>query len=101
METGRTVVLLNLEEVYESLYDALNQVCHCVIINIAETYFHDTISMQYYREYGAGTRFVDIGLQSHRIKCSVHNEFKSVILLLSYPTPMCLMYMYLQVDSNC
>src|SRR6218665_3635457 len=27
METGRTVVLLNLENLYESLYDALNQVC--------------------------------------------------------------------------
>ena len=26
METGRTVVLLNLESLYESLYDALNQV---------------------------------------------------------------------------
>ena len=28
METGRTVILLNLESLYESLYDALNQVCH-------------------------------------------------------------------------
>ena len=27
METGQTVVLLNLENLYESLYDALNQVC--------------------------------------------------------------------------
>ena len=27
MDSGRTVVLLNLEDVYESLYDALNQVC--------------------------------------------------------------------------
>lgn len=27
MEAGRTVVLLNLENLYESLYDALNQVC--------------------------------------------------------------------------
>ena len=26
METGQTVVLLNLENLYESLYDALNQV---------------------------------------------------------------------------
>ena len=97
METGRTVVLLNLEEVYESLYDALNQVCHdCVVMNCI---LHDTISMQYYREYGAGTRFVDIGLQSHRIKCSVHNEFKSVTLSSSHTIPMCLMYF--QVDCNC
>ena len=27
METGRTVILLNLENLYESLYDVLNQVC--------------------------------------------------------------------------
>jgi len=27
METGQTVILLNLENLYESLYDALNQVC--------------------------------------------------------------------------
>lgn len=26
METGQTVVLLNMEKLYESLYDALNQV---------------------------------------------------------------------------
>lgn len=29
METGRTVVLLNLDHLYESLYDALNQVSRC------------------------------------------------------------------------
>ena len=29
METGRTVILLNLENLYESLYDLLNQV-NCV-----------------------------------------------------------------------
>lgn len=28
MEAGRTVILLNLENLYESLYDALNQVSH-------------------------------------------------------------------------
>lgn len=27
METGETIVLLNMEQLYESLYDALNQVC--------------------------------------------------------------------------
>lgn len=27
METGRTAILLNLENLYESLYDLLNQVC--------------------------------------------------------------------------
>ena len=40
METGRTVILLNVDELYESLYDAQNQ---------------------YYSELG-GDRFVDLGL---------------------------------------
>ena len=34
METGRTVVLLNLENLYESLYDLLNQVSSCAICYI-------------------------------------------------------------------
>lgn len=54
METGRTVILLNLENLYESLYDLLNQ---------------------YYIVSG-GTRYVDLGLQTHRVKCRVHNDFK-------------------------
>lgn len=33
METGKTVVLLNLENLYESLYDALNQVCSDFLCN--------------------------------------------------------------------
>jgi len=31
MDTGRTVILLNLEHLYESLYDVLNQVMNSVI----------------------------------------------------------------------
>ena len=54
METGRTVILLNLENLYESLYDLLNQ---------------------YYIFLG-GNRYVDLGLQTHRVKCRVHNDFK-------------------------
>ena len=60
METGRTVILLNLENLYESLYDLLNQ---------------------YYIVLG-GTRFVDMGLQTHRVKCRVHNDFKYVHILI-------------------
>ena len=33
METGRTVILLNLENLYESLYDVLNQVNNMFYIN--------------------------------------------------------------------
>jgi len=32
METGQTVILLNLENLYESLYDALNQVCRAICL---------------------------------------------------------------------
>ena len=60
METGRTVILLNLENLYESLYDLLNQ---------------------YYIVLG-GTRYVDLGLQTHRVKCRVHNDFKYVHIIL-------------------
>ena len=34
METGRMVILLNLDHLYESLYDALNQVHEMVCIVI-------------------------------------------------------------------
>ena len=63
METGRTVILLNLENLYESLYDVLNQ---------------------YYMHYG-DARYVDLGLQTHRVKCRVDDDFKyvnNVILLI-------------------
>ncbi len=56
METGRTVILLNLENLYESLYDVLNQ----------------------YYMYSGGVRYVDLGLQTHRVKCRVHPNFKWV-----------------------
>jgi hypothetical protein len=58
METGRIVVLLNLEKLYESLYDALNQ---------------------YYVHHG-GQRFVDLGLGSHRVKCRVHEDFRLILV---------------------
>ena len=55
METGRPVILLNSENLYESLYDLLNQ---------------------YYILLGGDQRYVDLGLQTHRVKCRVHNDFK-------------------------
>ncbi|XP_078381354.1 E3 ubiquitin-protein ligase rnf213-alpha-like isoform X3 [Oculina patagonica] len=58
METGRTVILLNLESLYESLYDALNQ----------------------YYVYFGGQKFVDLGLGSHRVKCRVHDEFRLIVI---------------------
>lgn len=58
METGKPVVLLNLENIYESLYDLLNQ---C------------------YMELPKG-RYVDLGLRTHRIKCRVHETFRLIII---------------------
>ncbi|XP_033105070.1 E3 ubiquitin-protein ligase RNF213-like [Anneissia japonica] len=58
MEAGRTVVLLNLENLYESLYDALNQ----------------------YYVYFGGQRYVDLGLGNHRVKCRVHESFRLIVV---------------------
>jgi hypothetical protein len=58
MEVGKTIILLNSYNLYESLYDALNQ---------------------YYYEF-AGQKYVDLGLGTHRIKCSVADSFKLVII---------------------
>ncbi|ELU09101.1 hypothetical protein CAPTEDRAFT_223578 [Capitella teleta] len=58
METGRTVILLNLENLYESLYDALNQ----------------------YYVYLGGERFVDLGLGNQRVKCKVHEKFRLLVV---------------------
>ncbi|XP_052426303.1 E3 ubiquitin-protein ligase rnf213-beta [Carassius gibelio] len=58
METGRTVILLNLLNLYESLYDALNQYYVCF----------------------SGQNYVDLGLGSHRVKCRVHKDFRLVVV---------------------
>jgi len=58
METGRTVVLLNLRDLYESLYDALNQ--HYVTF--------------------AGQRYVDLGLGGHRVKCRIAKKFRLIVI---------------------
>jgi energy-coupling factor transporter ATP-binding protein EcfA2 len=58
MELGRTLILLNTYNLYESLYDALNQ---------------------YYYEF-AGQKYVDLGLGTHRVKCSVHENFRLIII---------------------
>ena len=58
MERGIPVILLNYEQIYESLYDVLNQ---C------------------YTELHTG-RYVDLGLRSYKIKCRVHSNFRLVII---------------------
>lgn len=58
METGRPVVLLNIQSLYESLYDALNQ-CYVRL---------------------GGSNYVDIGLGSHRVKCKVRDEFRLIVI---------------------
>ncbi|XP_038013112.1 E3 ubiquitin-protein ligase RNF213 isoform X2 [Motacilla alba alba] len=58
METGQMVVLLNLQNLYESLYDALNQ----------------------YYVYLAGQKYVDLGLGTHRVKCRVDPRFRLIVI---------------------
>uniref|UniRef100_W5N459 RING-type E3 ubiquitin transferase n=1 Tax=Lepisosteus oculatus TaxID=7918 RepID=W5N459_LEPOC len=58
METGRTIVLLNLQNLYESLYDALNQYYVCL----------------------GGQKYVDLGLGTHRVKCRVHRDFRLIVI---------------------
>ena len=43
METGQTVILLNLENLYESLYDALNQVCVCVCVCLVTSHISNDV----------------------------------------------------------
>ncbi|CAH6776517.1 Rnf213 [Phodopus roborovskii] len=58
METGKMAVLLNLQNLYESLYDALNQ----------------------YYVYLGGQKYVDLGLGTHRVKCRVHADFRLIVI---------------------
>ncbi|XP_043570887.1 E3 ubiquitin-protein ligase rnf213-alpha-like isoform X2 [Chiloscyllium plagiosum] len=58
METGQMVFLLNLQNLYESLYDALNQ----------------------YYVYLGGQKYVDLGLGTHRVKCRVHPDFRLIVI---------------------
>lgn len=75
MEMGKTVILLNLESLYESLYDALNQ---------------------FYYKFSNELKFVDLGLGTARVKCLVHNDFRLIIVadkkavydLKKYPIPL-------------
>ncbi|KAM9432008.1 E3 ubiquitin-protein ligase rnf213-alpha-like [Clarias gariepinus] len=72
METGRPVVLLNIQSLYESLYDALNQ-CYVKL---------------------GGSYYVDLGLGSHRVKCRVKDEFRLIVIeekstvYEQFPTPL-------------
>ncbi|KAL7825428.1 hypothetical protein AOLI_G00326350 [Acnodon oligacanthus] len=72
METGRSVVLLNIQNLYESLYDALNQ-CYVKL---------------------GGSYYVDIGLGAHRVKCKVKEGFRLIVIeeinvvYAQFPTPL-------------
>ncbi|XP_067940326.1 E3 ubiquitin-protein ligase RNF213-like [Watersipora subatra] len=58
MDIGRPVILLNLDDLYESLYDTLNQ---------------------YFSMWG-NKKFVDLGLGTHRVKAFVHDSFRLVLI---------------------
>lgn len=69
MSTGVPVVLLNLDDLYESLYDALNQ------------YFFPLGDKQ----------FVDLGLGTRRVKTFIHEDFRWVLFFL-----MCLKFVSIE-----
>uniref|UniRef100_UPI00358DE57A E3 ubiquitin-protein ligase rnf213-alpha-like n=1 Tax=Myxine glutinosa TaxID=7769 RepID=UPI00358DE57A len=58
METGKTVILMSMQNLYESLYDVMNQ----------------------YYVYLGGNRYVDLGLGSHRVKCRVKPDFRLIVI---------------------
>ncbi|XP_067411298.1 E3 ubiquitin-protein ligase rnf213-alpha-like isoform X2 [Emydura macquarii macquarii] len=72
METGRPIILLNIHNLYESLYDALNQ-CFVRL---------------------GGNYYVDLGLGTHRVKCRVKEEFRLIVIeeknvvYTQFPTPL-------------
>ncbi|KAM6364551.1 LOW QUALITY PROTEIN: E3 ubiquitin-protein ligase rnf213-alpha-like [Pluvialis apricaria] len=72
MEIGRPVVLLNIQNLYESLYDALNQ-CFVSL---------------------GGNYYVDLGLGTHRVKSRVKEEFRLIVIeeknvvYTQFPTPL-------------
>ena len=59
MEEGNTLAMLNMEDIYESLYDALNQ---------------------FYYKFGEHKKFVEIGLGIQRCKISIDENFKAIII---------------------
>ncbi|XP_077981789.1 E3 ubiquitin-protein ligase RNF213-like [Glandiceps talaboti] len=72
METGHPVLLINAENLYESLYDMMNQ---------------------YYIEFG-DLRFVNLGLGTHRFNARVHHNFRLIVIaeretvMKTYPIPL-------------
>lgn len=72
MEIGRPVILLNIQNLYESLYDALNQ-CFVSL---------------------GGNYYVDLGLGTHRVKSHVKEEFRLIVIeekdvvYTQFPTPL-------------
>nr|XP_039248269.1 E3 ubiquitin-protein ligase rnf213-alpha-like isoform X1 [Styela clava] len=72
MENGRTVVLLNLSAIHESLYDVLNQ---------------QYVSLR-------NQRYVDLGLGGHRVKSRIAQDFRLIVLeqkdiaYTKYPIPL-------------
>ncbi|XP_072704248.1 E3 ubiquitin-protein ligase rnf213-alpha-like isoform X2 [Ciconia boyciana] len=72
MEIGRPVVLLNIQNLYESLYDTLNQ----CFVSLGDNYY------------------VDLGLGAHRVKSCVKEEFRLIVIeekkvvYTQFPTPL-------------
>ncbi|XP_062496366.1 E3 ubiquitin-protein ligase RNF213-like isoform X4 [Pezoporus occidentalis] len=72
MEIGRPVILLNIQNLYESLYDTLNQ----CFVSLGDNFY------------------VDLGLGTHAVKSRVKEEFRLVVIeeqevvYRQFPTPL-------------
>ena len=84
METGQTVVLVNLHNMYESLYDLLNQ--HYSLLR--------------------GDNYVDLGLGTVRVKCKVHKDFRIIIVaekkdvIEKFPIPLINRFIFILAQCN-
>lgn len=90
MKDGKSIILLNLDPIYESLYDVLNQ-------------YHASLG---------GKRFVEIGFGNHKTLVEVHKDFRLVVIAeiedaKKFPIPLlnrlekhCLNYTTLITDEE-
>ena len=81
--------------------DACKRMLHMCIVCI----WDNGSSLRQYYIYHGGSRYVDLGLQTHRVKCRVHENFKYVKHLSCETTLSChtqsLSSHRLQADLDC
>ena len=104
METGRTVILLNLESLYESLYDALNQVrilisfklfFPCSSYDCFELFFRSAINTVTFLVYTGNLlahttcRFSFVCKRGRQLKLYRHTYLCIYVFIYSFPFSFC------------